>query len=453
MMAALDIEKLNFSYGTTPILRSVTFTIESGEFIGIVGPNGSGKTTLLRCITGALKKDNGRITLGGREIEAYTSRELAQNIGVVPQGSTVDFGFSVGEIVMMGRHPHQPRFTFETNEDIGIVNNSLKLTGTLPFRDKLITHLSGGELQRVLIARALAQQPGLLLLDEPTAHLDISHQLEIMDLMASLNAEKNITIIGVFHDLNLAARYCKRLLIMHEGKIVDDGLLEEVLTPKNLSRVFHINAAVRRNPVTNNLFIDPIRTLAYSSGIDRQEKKDSRKGDTAKGELKRTGSPKKLLKIHIVCGAGTGTELIKSLSDEGYDISSGVLNVLDQDHQTIERLNLPVVSEAAFSPISKKSHKMNLQLISNSDFVILTNVPFGPANIRNMEALDYARKIGKIIIVFDPDKNQTIDNRDFTNGKVTDYFKRIIRNAKFAHSSSELKNLLDVGKFSGKKKF
>jgi iron complex transport system ATP-binding protein len=432
----LQVQKLNFSYGQTRILKDISFSVEGGEFIGLVGPNGSGKTTLLRCISRTISNDSGKVILSGTEITSLKQRDIARIVAVVPQGGSVEFGFNVRDIVLMGRHPHQNRFTFETSADSEIVDSVLKLTNTWQFRDKQVTKLSGGEFQRVLIARALAQKPRILLLDEPTAHLDISHQLEIMDIISKLNKKHCITLLGVFHDLNLAARYCKRLLILHRGKLMEDGALEEVLTPSILSRVFNINSVIRRNPVTNNLFIDPIDTIKPSPDAKYLDKKNMKA--EKKHEKRIEKSKIAPVKIHLVCGAGSGTVLMKKLIDEGFELSAGVLNVLDQDNQTAQALNIPVIREAAFSPISQKSHKMNLEMIIRADFVILSNVPIGPANKLNLDSVERAYSKGKKVILFEPDKTDRIDNRDFTDGEATKIYNKIKPKSKIVNTLEEL---------------
>ena len=281
----------------------------------------------------------------------------------------------------------------------------------------------------MIIARALAQEPPLLLLDEPTTHLDISHKLDLMDMMVKLNTKQNLTIVGVFHDLNLAARYCRRLIIMHRGRKIADGPLEDVLTPDNLNRVFRINTIVRRNPITNSLFIEPLTTITPSS----------RKSTENEDIIKKKGVLSK--KIHIICGAGTGTDLMKSLVDDGFSISAGVLNVLDQDHQTAESLNIPIVSEAAFSPISPKSHKTNIKLITSSDIIILTNVPFGTANQLNMDAFEHGLKIGKKLFIYDPSRMKDVEKRDFTGGEV---FKKYLKISKKADIKYSLDDFISV---------
>ncbi|UCH88812.1 MAG: ABC transporter ATP-binding protein [Thermoplasmata archaeon] len=445
-MADLAVTNLSFSYDRTRVLKDIDFKIKSGELVGIIGPNGSGKTTLLRCITNTLPFSEGTITLDGVNIRSYTTRDIAKHIAVVPQGGSIEFGFSVKEIVLMGRHPHQGKFTFETKEDFQIVESSMKITRVEKFKDKMVQQLSGGEFQRVLIARALAQRPEILLLDEPTTHLDISHQLEIMDIMSSLNSEKGITILGVFHDLNLAARYCRRLLMIHRGRLVADGSLEDVLTPANLSRVFNINSIVRRNPITNNLFIDPISTLAAVRSSRITYGLDVENGISQAGKEQKIKSKPKLKKIHIICGAGTGSSLMKKLVDEDLAITAGVLNVLDQDHQSAEALKIPTVSEAAFSPISKKSHKMNLELVDNADVVILTDVPFGTANRLNLQAVEHAAEKGKPVIIYEPRKKHDINKRDFTQGWATKKYKELYSSSKIVHSLENLVKILTRSK-------
>jgi len=330
----------------------------------------------------------------------------------------------------MGRHPHHKLISYESENDEAVTNRCLDVTKTSELAEKSVQKLSGGELQRIIIARALAQEPRILLLDEPTAHLDISHQLEIMDLMKKLNEEEKLTVIGVYHDLNLAARYCRRLLILHKGKIIADGRLEDVLTTRNLSRVFNINAVIRRNPITANIYIDPLTPMDLENIMDKKSRS-------------MIVNEKKGMKIHMICGAGTGSDLMRNLYEYGFELTAGVLNVLDQDHKTASELKLPIVSEASFSPISKKSHERNIKMIKESNVVIVTDVPFGTANQKNLEAVVESIEIKKQVIFYDPAGINNIKNRDFTDGTGTKIYKKLLKKALFASSLTQILNRLN----------
>ncbi|HDQ06146.1 MAG TPA: ABC transporter ATP-binding protein, partial [Candidatus Bathyarchaeota archaeon] len=243
-MVVLTIDGVDCSYGSVDVLKDVNFGVESGEFLGILGPNGSGKTTLLRSISRVLQPQKGTILIDDKDIYGMKSVDVAKQLAVVPQETPVTFDFTALEVVLMGRNPHMPRFKMESKEDLAIAKNSMELTRTWEFADRPVTELSGGERQRVIIARALTQEPQILLLDEPTTHLDISNQLEIMDLIKHLCETKKLLIIAVFHDFNLAARYCDSLILLKDGKIVAVGKSDETLTNENIRKVFSVDTIV-----------------------------------------------------------------------------------------------------------------------------------------------------------------------------------------------------------------
>ena len=222
-MVVLTIDGVDCSYGSIDVLKDVSFNVESGQFLGILGPNGSGKTTLLKSISRVLKPKKGAILIGKEDIYKMKTVEVAKQLAVVPQETPVTFDFSALEVVLMGRNPHMARFKMEGQKDLEIAKKSMDLTRTWEFADRPVTELSGGERQRVIIARALTQEPKILLLDEPTTHLDISNQLEIMDLIKELSKTKKLLIVAVFHDFNLAARYCDSLILLKDGKIIAVG--------------------------------------------------------------------------------------------------------------------------------------------------------------------------------------------------------------------------------------
>lgn len=232
-------------------LSDISFSLLRGSFSGIIGPNGSGKTTLFRGITGTLKTLSGEVFLQGKSIRKMSLQKRAQNIAIVTQ--TVDAGqIRVEDYVLMGRMPYQSRFQFfETRHDLELARKYMELTGILKHKDKLMTELSGGEQQRAAIARALTQEPELLLLDEPTSHLDITHQVRILNLLQRLNAEMGLTVLMVIHDLNLASEYCDQLILFQQGKIYLEGEPEKVLTFDTIEEVYNTPVITRTNPYSN----------------------------------------------------------------------------------------------------------------------------------------------------------------------------------------------------------
>jgi len=244
------VKNLRFKYDESWVLDGLSFEVREGEILGIIGPNGSGKTTILRILSRVLIPQEGEVYIRGKNLLELEQKEIAQIIGVVPQDTYFPFPFTVGEVVLMGRSPWLSGFGFESSEDLQIASQAMALTNTLSFSSRLIFELSGGERQRTIIARALAQQPQIMLLDEPTVYLDIGHQIEIYDLIKKLNAEKKLTLIIVSHDLNLASEYCDCLILLDAGRIYKMGTPKEVITEENLSRVYQSKVLVEENPVT-----------------------------------------------------------------------------------------------------------------------------------------------------------------------------------------------------------
>ncbi len=234
------LEELSFSYGDHAVLQSLSLEIKEGEFVGVLGANGSGKTTLLRLLAGYLKPKTGSLSLRGKTMAEFSAREKAQRVAVVPQNFDVLFPFSVKEVVLMGRWAHLKPLAWESLKDRRIAHEAMELSDCLKFENRLVTELSGGEKERVLLARALAQEPEILLLDEPTTHLDLKHQADIFCLLKKLHQQKNLTIITVLHDLNFALRACEKLLLLQEGRMAAFGEAAHVLSAETVEQVFGV---------------------------------------------------------------------------------------------------------------------------------------------------------------------------------------------------------------------
>ncbi|MHB0911850.1 MAG: heme ABC transporter ATP-binding protein [Armatimonadota bacterium] len=244
----IEARGLVAGYGGRDVLRGVELRIAPGELAGIVGPNGSGKSTLLSALIGSLPLRQGEVRLDGRRLAEYGPRERARRIGSVPQTAVPQFAFTVRESVEMGRHPHIGRFASPGEADRAAVEEALRETDIAHLADRPVDALSSGEFQRVTIARALAQQPKILLLDEPTAHLDIGHQMDIFELLTRLTRDRGISVVCVSHDLNLAAEYCERLILFSEGRVFADGAPGEVITEENLQAVYGTLVRIHENP-------------------------------------------------------------------------------------------------------------------------------------------------------------------------------------------------------------
>jgi iron complex transport system ATP-binding protein len=255
--AALAFEDVSFAYGTQPVFRGLTLRVEPGELTAVLGPNGTGKTTWFRLAAGSLAPARGTVRLFGHDLRTLGAAERARTVAVVPQESPLEFEFRVHEIVAMGRSPHQGLLGLESAEDRRAVAEALRATGMEAFAGRPLAALSGGEKQRVVLARALAQKPRLLLLDEPTAHLDLKHRLAIYALLERLHGE-GLTAVVVSHDLNLAAAHCKRLVLFRCGEVVADGPPRQVLRPDVLREVYDVELEVRQDGSRGHPFVVPL---------------------------------------------------------------------------------------------------------------------------------------------------------------------------------------------------
>lgn len=249
-MKAVCVDNITVRAGRKTILDTVSCDIGENEFLMIIGPNGAGKTTLLRAICGLAKPQSGRIALYGKDLAAYSRKQLAATLALVPQTMNMEFSFSVAETVLMGRYPYLGMLEQEKKQDHEIAGRAMAFTQVEHLAGRTLDQLSGGERQRVIIARAICQQPRTMLLDEPTAALDPSHRLRIMKLMQRLREEKKITVVMVSHDLNLAGQFAGRILLMKEGKVVAGGTPREILVPDLLQVAYGCVMHVDSHPVT-----------------------------------------------------------------------------------------------------------------------------------------------------------------------------------------------------------
>lgn len=398
MEVVLAVEGVHFAYGAHPVLAGVTFRVERGSFVGIVGPNGAGKSTLLRAMAATLRPSAGAVYLEGREVLAIPRREMARCLAVVPQDNEVGFRFTVLEVVLMGRYAHHSRWTREGREDLEAARRAMELTGTWHLRDREITDLSGGERQRVVIARALTQEPRVLLLDEPTAHLDIGHQVEILTVLKNLSSREKLTVIAVMHDLNLAAQYSDRLVLLQGGKIMALGEPAAVLTPENVRLAYGAEVLTYPHPLLQvpQLIIMPRGQRAIREGRG--------------------------LRVHLVAGGGAGASFIEELVARGYRVSVGVLNQGDADWQVARLLGLAMAEEVPFAEIGERAYARNRELVSQAQAVVLLDIPFGHGNLRNLAVLEEALSRGiPAYMLGEP----TLAGRDYTGGRARELARRL----------------------------
>lgn len=257
----LAFDRTAYRYGEVPVLRDVSFEVAAGEVVGLLGPNGSGKSTLVRTASGVLRDYAGRVAVDGRDVKEIAPRELARRVAVVPQEPRFGFPFTALEVVLMGRHPHLEGWAFESSRDVATAREALEVAGAAAFADRPVQQLSSGERQRVVFARALAQHPDVLLLDEPASFLDVRHQVELYDRVRDL-AEAGTAVLTILHDLNLAAEYCDRLVLLREGEVLAAGPVDAVFTYANLKATFDAEVYVDVNHLTGRLLAVPFSRRA-----------------------------------------------------------------------------------------------------------------------------------------------------------------------------------------------
>jgi iron complex transport system ATP-binding protein len=406
-MNRLDVNAVGYAFGSKTVLTDVSMTCVEGELVGILGPNGCGKTTLMRCMAGYLVPDAGSISYNSRPLGDLPPRDLARIRAVVEQQLVTPFDFSVYEYVMLGRTPYLGRFGSETAEDRRYVEEALGLTGSSPFRDRLIGTLSGGELQRVMIARALAQRPGILLLDEPTSHLDVRYRLEIMHLLRDLAGER--AVVAVIHDINDAYAFCDRVLLLRQGRPVAFGPPADVLTSEALGDVFGVVASPLEHPGTAT----PVLSFSLPPAVRRR----------------RAG------RVVVITGGGCGRHVIASLAHEGYEVRAGVLNEGDRDLELARSLRCPVLTEPPFSRITQSSLESLRTWCMDADVIVLAAMPVGEGNLGNL-AVTKELLGKKPLVLFACD--QDYGCLDFTGGRGEEAYHAVARAAPVAASVEEL---------------
>lgn len=406
----IEIKNITVKYGDYEVLRDISFNIKRGEFTSIIGPNGAGKSTVLKAVMKNIDLASGDISIKGKSIKEMSHKEKACIIGFVPQEFSISFDFTVYDIVAMGRNPYLSKFKKSKYDDSKIIEECLKKTNTYEFKDKYFNSLSGGEKQRVIIARALAQQPEILILDEATSSLDIHHQLDILELIHSLNREEGLSVVTIMHDLNLASRFSDKIVLLSKNGIIKQGKPSEVIDENVLKSVYDMDMVVRENKLLSYTEIIPLRI--------RKSKED------------------KNTKVHIICGGGTGEYILQKLYSERYKISCGILIEGDSDLDLCKSLDLDFVAENPFSKFSEANIAKNKAFIDNSDIIILTDVAVGYGNLDNIKMIENIRD-KKIIILHSV-------NRDFVSGEYEKILEKLIKydNVKYAMNLKELFNFL-----------
>ncbi len=261
----IEVNSISFRYHEDWVLQNISFRVEKGEFVGVIGPNGSGKTTLLKILYRLLAPQKGEILFELVPLKKMDQMDIAKRVAVVAQETHLLFPFTVLETVLMGRSPYLRNLVFESEKDLEIAKKAMEWTKILPFSERPLDELSGGERKRVFIARALAQEPEVILLDEPTANLDIHHQIDFLDLIVALNRERGLTIVMASHDMNMASEFCDRLILLQGGRIYQMGTPEEVITRENIENVYGCEVWIDQHPISGM----PRISLMKKGGIKR----------------------------------------------------------------------------------------------------------------------------------------------------------------------------------------
>lgn len=386
----LAVRNVTFGYGRQPLLYALTMQVNAGEIVGLLGPNGSGKTTLLRLISGVLRPQAGHILLDGRDLQQLGRRGAAQCMAVVPQELHMPFAFTVEHMVSLGRTPFTNTFGTLSKQDHQVVEEAMEAAGIAPLAGRIFNNLSGGERQRVMIAMAFAQQPRLLLLDEPTSHLDIKYQIETLELVQRLNRERGVTVIAAMHDLNLAARYFPRLLLFQRGIVADAGPAE-VLDPALLSRVYGVNVQVGILRGAEHLSVLPPGSASPEVEVNQHS------------------GPR----IHVMAGGGSGELLMRALADAHIPFVAGALNIGDSDHTLALRLASEVITEQPYTPISPATLEQVRSSIQQAALLVICPAPVGPGNLTLLQEAVIAAQHGlPVLILASAQREATLDSAE-----------------------------------------
>lgn len=411
-MRMLVAEAITAGYNGKPIVQDASLQVQAGQVVALLGPNGSGKTTLLRTLARTLTPYAGRRTLDGKPYDAYSPTEFARLVAYAPQETPAEMGFTVAELVMMGRYPHQKGFWGATHADWDAVQEAMVQTEIAHLAERTISQLSGGERQRVNLARALAQHARYLLLDEPTTHLDLRHQTRLMHMLREYAQQQGVGALQVLHDLNLAAQYADWIALMQAGRIVAQGAPDVVLQPALLEQVYHTPVLRQTNPATGRPLLFPLsRDAAPAVEPDAPH-------------------------AFVIAGGGSGAELYYALLEAGWRVSTGVLNLLDTDEEVARALQLEHITEQPFSPISDTAYQRAQALIRQAQAVIIADTPFGHGNLRNLELALWAQAQGIPLYALDV---RPFHERDFTNGTAARIWEQLVEKGMFtAHSIESL---------------
>jgi iron complex transport system ATP-binding protein len=437
----LQFDKVTFGYGSQPLFTEVNLTIAPGEMVALLGPNGTGKTTLLMLATSTLHPQTGRILLHGHNLRSLPRRQIARQIAMVPQAFTTPFAFTVRELVGLGRTPYLSFLGSESPADRQAITQAMEVTGAIALAGRIFNDLSGGEQQRVILAMALAQQPTILLLDEPTTHLDLKYQIGILELAQRLNREQGMTIFATMHDLNLAARYFPRLILFQRG-VLADGPPVEVLQGRLLSRVYEVPIEVGiPNGATHLSILPPTLTNPQQQAPQPPQAKQLRPS------------------IHLIGGGGSAAVLMRGLADAQLPFSIGALNIGDSDHALALHLATEIISEQPYAPIAPETAAQVRTLLAQAHAQILCPAPIGQGNLVLLRLAQEAAQAGLFTILLEPSSATIPENdaspepasvlarvtaRDYTHGEGRTLYQALLNaGAQIASNAASAITLLD----------
>lgn len=367
-LVKIVVEGLGFSYKSTQALKGLTFTVERGAFIGLVGPNGAGKTTLLRCLCNLLTPQVGTVSIDGVNLQQIPSQLLAKKVSVVLTTKIETPQMKVLDIMATSRHPHTGWMGLLKKIDLEQLDESMSISGIEGLVDRRFSELSDGQRQKVLFARALAQKPKVLLVDEPTAHLDVRHQIEVMQLLRRMSKE-GLTIVAATHDLTLASAFCDTLILLKDGLIIDLGEPKKVLDSSNVAKAYDLEGVIVVDILGRHVIPKVARHMCGKN-----------------------------LKVHLICGGGTGLDILKALSELDIQVTAGVIHESDIDYYGALAVCDQVVAEKSYSPISEENFLASNKLIELSNIVIDSGFPIGPINKLNLNLLLKATSAGKRVL-------------------------------------------------------
>jgi iron complex transport system ATP-binding protein len=396
-------------YGTRQVLHSVSFQLEPGTMTAVIGPNGSGKTTLMRCLSRTLRPVEGTVTVGGADIYQLSSREAAKRVAVVPQFEDHVFDFTVRDVVRMARYAWD-------DVDEGAVEEAVRVAALSELAERPMSALSGGERQRVLLARALAQQTPVLLLDEPTAHMDVGFQIASLSLVRSLTRDGK-TALAAVHDLNLVAGFFDRAILVHDGRVAFDGLVEDVLMSDEIEHVYGAAFHRVRDPRTGRL------VLAAEFVPERAKADDP-------------------LRIHLIGGGGSAAALLTELWQLGHHVTLGITSEADSDCEAARRLGVPVALAPPFTPYGQSHREAAMSLASDADCVVVCPAPYGSGNLENLTLAESLELAGKPIWVVERPQGEW----DFTGGVASKHIEQLLERGARTTDGVELASRLQDSK-------